>query len=272
MPIPKPKIFDDENHLIKQLKLKKTKKLVDSFFNKRYTNVAEMVRASIGNNTLRIFPRNTLYDNGPLLTFRKWATKYIQRSLNEIRDISTQDEYDIYVNKSTRRLQNYWKRETAMNLEVDFGRAAKIINLVLKCVPCLADKLDKVSIDDSGEIVKDKNLLQLEGVDDATRNRLIKLQHVPLDKFTIAGLTNVVMSEKYAAINNLKEKIKLHAILGDKSVTKNSSMGFIKDKKQYDKFQEVIWKICDAAGVPVIFYEILAWNAAHSEVVNSVAD
>ncbi len=76
----------------------------------------------------------------------------------------------------------------------------------------------------------------------SARKTLQKLLHVPLDSFSIRGLKKIVREFKIPA---------------------NASMGFIKDKKAYNKFQEKIRIIVKEAKVPPIYYDILVWGLSH---------
>jgi len=71
------------------------------------------------------------------------------------------------------------------------------------------------------------------------KNTLISLQHVPLDKYTIVGL---------------------RLVAPDLSIPKNATMSYIKGREDYKEFQNIISKIAEKAGVPAIYYDILAWD------------
>lgn len=74
------------------------------------------------------------------------------------------------------------------------------------------------------------------------RTRLIGLLHVPLDSYTIVGIRDVAPH--------------FH-------IPKTATMKFIRTPAQYAQFQSEIAGVATEAGVPAIYYDILAWNRAH---------
>jgi hypothetical protein len=74
------------------------------------------------------------------------------------------------------------------------------------------------------------------------RSTLIDLQHIPLDSYTIVGL---------------------RAIAPQLAIPKSATMRFVETPDQYAEFQAVIRAIAKKAGVPPIYYDVLAWNMGH---------
>lgn len=74
------------------------------------------------------------------------------------------------------------------------------------------------------------------------KKQLISLQHVPLDSYTIVGLRSVAP---------------------ELSIPRSTTMKYIETPKQYMAFQKRIAAITKKAGVPAIYYDILAWNLSH---------
>lgn len=74
------------------------------------------------------------------------------------------------------------------------------------------------------------------------RTRLINLLHVPLDSHTIVGLRNIATQ--------------LH-------IPKSATMKFVTTQERYNQFQAEIAAIAAEAGIPAIYYDILAWDWAH---------
>ena len=70
----------------------------------------------------------------------------------------------------------------------------------------------------------------------------MKLQHVPLDSYTIVGL---------------------HSVAPDLSIPRNATMRYIETPQQYQAFQKIISGIAHKADVPAIYYDILAWDMGH---------
>lgn len=87
-----------------------------------------------------------------------------------------------------------------------------------------------------------KKLACLLSLSEDHRSTLIDLLHVPLDSYTIIGL---------------------RAIAPELSIPKNATMKFVKTPAQYAKFQAVIRAIAKKAGVPPIYYDVLAWDMGH---------
>jgi hypothetical protein len=77
---------------------------------------------------------------------------------------------------------------------------------------------------------------------DEQRAVLIDTLHVPLDSYTIVGLRNVVP---------------------EFSIPKTATMKFITTSAQYNEYQALIASVAHEAGVPPIYYDILAWDRAH---------
>lgn len=82
-----------------------------------------------------------------------------------------------------------------------------------------------------------------KGITDEQRSRLIQLLHVPLDSYTILGLRHVAPAEF--------------------NISNNPTMRFITERDQYTDFQDFIICIARKAGVPPIYYDILAWDLVH---------
>jgi hypothetical protein len=82
----------------------------------------------------------------------------------------------------------------------------------------------------------------LEELSGDQRNTLISLQHVPLDSYTIIGLRTVA---------------------DELAIPRNATMKFVTSQDQYLEFQNKISIITKKAGVPAIYYDILAWNRKH---------
>ena len=87
-----------------------------------------------------------------------------------------------------------------------------------------------------------KKLACYSGLEDEFRANLIRLLHVPLDAYTIVGLKNI--------ISNI-------------NIPSNPTMKFITDQGRYILLQNTIFLIAQEAGVPPIYYDILAWDISH---------
>ena len=87
-----------------------------------------------------------------------------------------------------------------------------------------------------------KKLACYARLSDQQRSSLIQLLHVPLDSYTIVGL---------------------HRVAPQFRIPKNATMKFITTPAQYNQFQAFIASVTRDAGVPPIYYDILAWDRAH---------
>lgn len=87
-----------------------------------------------------------------------------------------------------------------------------------------------------------KKLACYSALDVGFRRRFIELQHVPLDSYTIVGLRRLI---------------------GTPSIPPNATMKFIKKPSDYRLLQQYISSVAKEAGVPAIYYDILAWDMAH---------
>lgn len=87
-----------------------------------------------------------------------------------------------------------------------------------------------------------KKFACLSSLSEDQRSALIDLQHIPLDSYTIIGL---------------------RAIAPELAIPKNPTMKFVETPAQYAEFQAVIRAITKKAGVPAIYYDVLAWDMGH---------
>lgn len=87
-----------------------------------------------------------------------------------------------------------------------------------------------------------KKFACLSSLSEEQRSTFIDLQHIPLDSYTIIGL---------------------RAIAPQLSIPKNATMKFVETSAQYAEFQVVISAIAKKAGVPPIYYDVLAWDMGH---------
>ena len=76
----------------------------------------------------------------------------------------------------------------------------------------------------------------------AQRKCIIQFLHVPLDSYTLVGISECCDS------------------LG---IPKTATMGFVSNERFYRFVQEEIRKIARQAGVPPIAYDYLAWDSSH---------
>lgn len=204
-------IFNSEAELIKELQSKETKKKADDFFAKESSSISDVVMVGVAGSTYRAF-RNLPHK--PSEVFRMWACAFLEKSLPDLKKVRSEDDYQSQVHIATIALCKHWDKQMCSKL--GYGRGAKLLNLVLKKLACL------------------------HGFD-----HLIKLQHIPLDSYTIRGLRKIAPE--------------LH-------IKSDATMNFIETPEQYNLFQNKIRDISRKAGTPAIHYDILAWDLAHRKI------
>lgn len=212
--MPTPHIFRSRGELVDQLASQSTRHLASSFFSDRTDSIESVTLLGVGPNTYRAF-RN-LRPYRPSVLFRQWSTSYLHQTLGELEEIFEPNTFETYVHKATESLCCHWR--TTTRVEIGYGRAAKLINLVLKKLACL-------------------NQLSNE-----FRETLIRLQHVPLDSYTLVGLKNIATEMR---------------------IPRNASMKYVETRSQYRQLQALVSRLSTEAGVPPIYYDILAWNMKH---------
>ena len=211
--MPKPYQFSTEQELIEHFRTHQMAAAASAFFAQRSKTVADVVKTGVTGNTFRAFRKLPVR---PSLTFRNWASDYINNTIDFLLSITDSQRYEQYVHEATNDLCLEWSRITGSDM--GYGRGAKLFNLVLKKLACLCS------------------------LSEAQRSTLIGLQHIPLDSYTIIGLRTIF---PYLAIPN------------------NATMKFIETPEQYADFQRRIRTIAKKAGVPSIYYDVLAWDMGH---------
>jgi hypothetical protein len=208
-----PYVFQSRNELLDHLQSRTTRARAEEYFSERLPDIVSVVRRSIAGNTFRAFQK---LPERPSVVFRNWASDRLHRTFEEIKGITDRESYAAYIHESALDFCEVWSGK--MNAEIGYGRSTKLLNLVLKRLACL------------------------EGIDDTTRRKIIKFQHVPLDSYTIVGLRKLIT---------------------DPEIPRNATMRFIQQPSEYRKVQQYISGVATEANVPAIYYDILAWNMAH---------
>jgi hypothetical protein len=211
--MPTPHIFGSTQELLQELRSARTLAAATRFFNARCQTVGEVVYQGVGGNTFRAF-RNL--PARPSVVFRQWAEEYVERTSQRLRNSDTAEAYAAYVHDGALALCDLWRVQTQS--EMGYGRAAKLFNLVLKKAACL------------------------QALTPVERTRLISLQHIPLDSYTIVGL---------------------RAIAPELQIPRSATMKFVENPQQYQQLQQRIFEIAALAQVPPIYYDILAWDMGH---------
>ncbi len=91
-----------------------------------------------------------------------------------------------------------------------------------------------------------KHLMWWSSLSDRQRCRLITFLHVPLDSSTLVGIRRCI---------------------DDPEIPANATMGFVAGRTMYRQIQEAIRTITKQAGVPDIYFDVLAWNMSRGASV-----
>ncbi|MGD0275829.1 MAG: hypothetical protein ABSB79_07220 [Syntrophales bacterium] len=124
-------VFQSRNELLNLLKLKTIRAHVKKFFSKRLPDVESVVLQSIAGNTFRAFQK---LPKRPSIVFMDWALDYLHHTLETLKSITDRESYADYVHESAFHLCAMWYSEMAA--EIGYGRSTKLLNLVLKKLPC----------------------------------------------------------------------------------------------------------------------------------------
>jgi len=211
--MPKPYQFSTENELVGRLSDTRTIAAGAAFYQKRCHSVSDVVVTGVAGNTFRAF-RNLPVK--PSVTFRAWATNYLENTIDALSSTKDASTYAQYIHDATNALCTEWRR--VARSEMGYGRGAKLFNLVLKKFACLSSLTEK------------------------QRTTLVALQHIPLDSYTLVGI---------------------RAIAPQLAIPKGATMKFVETPAQYNEIQGIIRKIAKKAGVPPIYYDVLAWDMGH---------
>jgi hypothetical protein len=87
-----------------------------------------------------------------------------------------------------------------------------------------------------------KEFMLWSGLSDERRHDLIGFLHVPLDRYTLVGIRNCIP---------------------DPEIPKTATMKSVTGETMYDQLQFAIRHIARTAGVPSIYFDVLAWNMSH---------
>lgn len=213
--------FLNTEEIINSLKEKREK--MSRFFRKR-ENLGSVIYTSVESNTFRAFQH---MPKQPSVVYRNWAYKKMsdKNQVNDILSLRTQNDYDIWLKNFSIELGHHWENEMGNSYALTYGQQRKLTNLLMR----------RFSLYD--ELKNEERLA------------LIKLLHVPLEKFTLL------------AIRKCMHEFPETKVVG--KIPTNPSMSFVKNEYMYGAIQNVFIKIADQAGVPLIYLDILAWDESH---------
>jgi len=210
MPRPSPYQFRNADEIIKYLRKKEAE--IQSWFNKRIESLDEIAVTGIGSNTFRAFHHMPIQ---PSVVFTEWALSEFRSKtiVNNLLNVESQTEYDEWSDQFSQRLRKIW--ESKMGERMPYGPSRKLPDLLLKLFPLWS------------------------GLSSSQRKRIIGYLHVPLDSFTLIGISNCI---------------------NDPEIPETATMKFVVGKTMYYQIQQTIRNITDMAKVPSIFFDVLAWN------------
>jgi predicted Fe-S protein YdhL (DUF1289 family) len=87
-----------------------------------------------------------------------------------------------------------------------------------------------------------KRLMRWSGMDDDRRTEVLSYVHVPLDRYTLVGIRNCI---------------------DDPEIPSTATMTFVTGLMMYNQIQSAIRNITERAGVPAIYFDVLAWDMSH---------
>lgn len=135
------------------------------FFAEHNESLSTLVKSSVGISTFRAFHLKAKGSKRrPSDVYREYTLGLLENKLDEFRSIQDLVTYSKFVECAAEGLVNVFDIEANETGFIEFGRAAKMLNLSFK----FALKLRTFSEDE--------------------RNRLISFLHVPLDSFTLQGI------------------------------------------------------------------------------------
>lgn len=212
MPPLSPYAFRDEDEIVEKLTEHKTR--IDSYFGNLAESLEEIALYGVAGNTFRAF-RNL--PKRPSAVYKDWSRKEIGKPdfVSRLTAIESSEEYDGWISNLSDGLKRHWKNEMGENIQ--YGASRKLPNLLMK------------------------GLISWAGFTSNQRNRLIKYLHVPLDSYTLVGITNCI----------------------DLEIPSNATMKFVAGESMYMEIQAAIKKVCLKAKVPAIYFDVLCWNLAH---------
>lgn len=192
---------------------------VGAFFSNRCADIASIVATSVAPNTFRAFHLRR-FQLRPSALYRSWCSRWLAAELGSFRRLDAVDGMRAWMLRGAGALNADWLGHTNGEYQIGIGRAAKLLALSVK------------------------HLMWYTGFTPEERARLIPLLEVPLDRYTLQGVRQ---------------------LLPQLCISPSASMGFVSDEATYAAIQDGIRGLCSGDVFPV-HYEFAAWNAAHADV------
>ncbi|SDG53491.1 hypothetical protein SAMN04487974_103414 [Pelagibacterium luteolum] len=159
-------VFQTREELHRELALASTQQAVDRWLKHSEPNIETLAQNCFERNTARSFrfKKLDITDVQPTAVFRRWAVPYLTGNAPTILGFTKPYQVRELVHDASSTLQSAFYRDTRERYEMDYGRAAKVVNLALKHLICLAH------------------------VSPARRSALFEILDIPLDKYTLGML------------------------------------------------------------------------------------
>lgn len=160
---PTPYVFSNREELFAAMGSDENRTSIRSFFGSTSDDISCLVKLSVSGNTFRAFH---LAKHGlkPSVVYRSWVSKRMKQLVEPIQKMKCHAEMRALTIETAHDLSKHWNSETRGRSNLDFGRAAKMLNLSFK------------------------HLLVFNDFPMGDRQRLIDYLDVPLDSFTLQGV------------------------------------------------------------------------------------
>lgn len=205
--------YNSKEELIGELE--KLRQMFESPKGKLEYELDEVARNSVAPNTFRAFGG---CKRKPSEVFREWASKTLNdsRFLENLIKIDDESKFDEWHTELCDSFMQHWK--VSMTKDIGFGPSRKLPDLLLRV------------------LVFNRNILP-----ERDKARLMKFLHVPLDRFVLQAIKNVINHKNI----------------------KNLTMTGIDNSNKYNQIQQTIREISKKAKTPPIYLDILAWDKMH---------
>ena len=163
---PKPFIFQSKEQLRAEVGSRLNRKAYKDFFSQDFQDLGEVVKESVASNTFRAFhwKKHNIGDT-PSRFYRRWTNALLSKSYPAFLGCSDPKDYQTLLIQSAKRLVKDWDKTTSGLHQLQFGQAAKLLNLSFKHALLFGSK-----------------------VDSENRERLCQFLDIPLDSFTLRGV------------------------------------------------------------------------------------
>jgi len=127
--------FETRNALVDYIRSSDVSSYVKQWLSNASWSWKDVVTRSIDGTTFRAF-HTKRFGDGPSILYRRWGHAYFPVHISAFTDADTPVRYQYLIDTAVEALQAEWPAES----DLDFGRAAKMINLTLKHCLLLHDR------------------------------------------------------------------------------------------------------------------------------------